>query len=85
MTKIAVVVVETSLHLILMLGSKVDEFYSMRDSTTFVAGFAVVGYGFTFSLTDSLPIILSRSRADILTHCLDGVGEYVSPGDDFLI
>ena len=34
--------------------------------TPMVAGFVVVRYGFTFSFTDNLSIILSRSLTDIL-------------------
>ena len=52
-------------------------------NTTIVTGFAVVPvYGFTFSLTDNLPIILSRSRADILRQYPAGFGRK-TPGDDF--
>lgn len=42
------------------------------DTTTLVTGFAaLVVNGFMFSLTDNLPIILSRSRTDIFQQCPD--------------
>jgi hypothetical protein len=42
------------------------------DTTILVTGFTVVvGYGFTFSLTDNLLTIFSRSRTDILGQSPD--------------
>ena len=52
------------------------------DTTTLVTGFAVVVlYGFTFSLTDNLLIILSRSRTDILRQGPVVLVERLSIGD----
>lgn len=46
-----------------MLGSTCQ--YSLQGEMTLATGLAAV-YGLMFSLTDNLPIILSRSRTDIL-------------------